>query len=175
MIIEQSKEQVDDSIDFHKHSEIGFLRLTRARIWSRERITRTPPRDVSFDITFKPRVWSLEDTAVFLETEFSFSMNTAGEGSEEAQPLIVIECSFESEYRLAPEFKPSEKQIESFRSANAVFNCWPFFREFVQTSVTRMHFPPPPIPFLRLSRKAEVVVRKTAQKQTPQPQVKSTE
>jgi hypothetical protein len=168
MTIEQSKQQVDDSIEFHKHSEIGFVRLARARIWGRDRITRAAPNDVNFDIGFKLGAMSLEEGVIFLETEFNFSMNETAE-NQEASPFIVIECSFEAEYRLAPEFTPSEKQIESFRSANAVFNCWPFFREFVQTSVTRMHFPPPPVPFLRLSRKKEVVVRKTAQRQIPQP------
>jgi hypothetical protein len=168
MIIEQSKEQVDDSIEFHRHSEIGFVRLARARIWGRDRITRTAPRDVNFDIAFKPAAVSLEDGAIFLETEFTFSMNEATD-NQESNPLIVIECCFEAEYRLALEFTPSEKQIEAFRSANSVFNCWPFFREFVQTSVTRMHFPPPPVPFLRLARKKQVVVRKNTQKQITQP------
>jgi len=168
MIIEQSKEQVDDSIEFHKHSEIGLVRLSRARIWGRERITKATPRDVNFDIGFKPATVALEDKAIFLETEFTFSMNEAAD-NQESNPLIVIECCFEVEYRLAPEFTPSEKQIEAFRSANSVFNCWPFFREFVQASVTRMHFPPPPIPFLRLARKKQVVVRRSTPKQTTQP------
>jgi hypothetical protein len=140
--------------------------LARARIWGRDRLNRKAPSDVDFDIGFKPGVVSLEEKAIFLETEFTFSMNEAPE-NQESNPLIVIECSFEAEYRLAAEFTPSEKQVEAFRSANAVFNCWPFFREFVQTSVTRMHFPPPPVPFLRLARKKEVVVRKTVQKQIP--------
>src|ERR1017187_4727625 len=146
MIIEQSKEQIDDSVSFHRHSEIGFLRLARARIWSRERITRIAPRDVIF------------------------SMNEIFESQDESKPLIVIECCFEAEYQLVSDFTPSEKQIEAFRAANAVFNCWPFFREFVQTSVTRMHFPPPPVPFLRLSRKTEVA-RKATQKQAIQKQI----
>jgi hypothetical protein len=74
---------------------------------------------------------------------------------EEQRPLIRIECCFEAEYSFMPGFTPSESQIEAFRSANAVFNCWSFFREFVQSSVTRMHFPPPPVPFLKIVRKAE--------------------
>jgi len=174
MIIEQSKEQVDESIEFHKHSEIGFVRLSRARIWGRDRVTKVAPNDVNFDIAFKRGATSLEEGAIFLETDFAFSMKENKE-NQEATPLIVIECSFEAEYRLSPEFTPSEKQIEAFRSANAVFNCWPFFREFVQTSVTRMHFPPPPVPFLRLSRKKEAVVRKTTQKRIPPAPAASTD
>jgi hypothetical protein len=170
MIIEQNQAQIDDSVDFHKHSEIGFLRLARARIWGRDRLTRTAPNDITFDVTFRPGAWSSEDGAVFLETEFVFSMGEASEDKDESKPLIAIECCFEAEYHLAPNFTPSEKQIEAFRYANAVFNCWPFFREFVQTSVTRMHFPPPPVPFLRLSKKTSSV-RRATQKQIPKPEV----
>jgi hypothetical protein len=167
MIIEQSKEQVEDSVSFHKQSEIGFLRLAHARVWSRDQITKFSPEDIVFDISFKPGTSTSEDGAIFLQTEFIFAMNEipAGSAEEPKQPLIAVECCFEAEYRFAEGFTPTDKQIEAFRSANAVFNCWPFFREFVQTSVTRMHFPPPPIPFLRLTRKKDA--RRSAQKHIP--------
>jgi hypothetical protein len=156
MIIEQTKKQIDDAIIFHTHAEISSLRLARARVWSRERITRATGEPVNFDINFKPGAVSAEDGAVLLETDFVFAINhDHPEKSEEHQPLVIVECCFEAEYCFAPEYKPSEQQIEAFRSANAVFNCWPFFREFVQTSITRMHFPPPPVPFLKIIRKAE--------------------
>jgi hypothetical protein len=156
MIIEQTKDQIDDSIQFHTHTELSSLRLSRARIWSRERITRAAGPPVSFDINFKPGTFTIEDGDLVLETDFAFVINQEQtEKPEERQPLIVIECCFEAEYRFVQEYKPSEQQIEAFRSANAVFNCWPFFRELVQTSVTRMQFPAPAVPFLRLTRKAE--------------------
>lgn len=155
MIIEQSKEQIDDAIGFHTRAEIGTLRLTRARVSSRERITQTMGQKVDFDINFKPGASSSEDGSLFLETDFMFAINESNEGGpDERPPLLLIECCFEVEYRFK-DYTPSEKQIEAFRSAYAVFNCWSFFREFVQTSATRMNFPPPPVPFLRLVRKRE--------------------
>jgi len=156
MIIEQTKKQIDDAINFHTHAEISSLRLARARVWSRERITRATGKPVNFDINFKPGAYSEEDGALVVETDFVFAINQdQADNPEERQPLVIIECCFEATYCFAPDFKPSEQQIEAFRSANAVFNCWPFFREFVQTSITRMHFPPPPVPFLKIVRKAE--------------------
>jgi hypothetical protein len=156
MIIEQSKEQINDAIGFHSRAEIIFLRLARAKVWSRARITKSLGCPIDFDINFKPGSISLEEGSVILETDFLFAMNEAPrDRPEEQQPLIRIECSFEAEYGFKLGFMPSEPQIEAFRSANAVFNCWSFFREFVQSSVTRMHFPPPPVPFLKIVRKTE--------------------
>jgi hypothetical protein len=156
MIIEQSKKQIDDANGFHSRAEIVFLRLARAKVWSRERITKSLGCPIDFDIRFKPGSISLEDGSVVLETDFWFAMNEAPKDLPgEQQPLIRIECCFEAAYGFMPEFTPSECQIEAFRSANAVFNCWSFFREFVQSSVMRMHFPPPPVPFLKIIRKAE--------------------
>jgi len=156
MIIEQSKEQIDDAIGFHSRAEISFLRLARAKIWSRERITRSPANAIDFDINFKAGTISLEEGSVVLETDFAFAMTEAPKDRPEQRvPLIRVECCFEAEYIFSPESAPTEVQIEAFRSANAVFNCWSFFREFVQSSVMRMHFPPPPVPFLKIVRKAD--------------------
>jgi hypothetical protein len=165
MIIEQSKDQVDDATGFHTRAEIGSLRLTRARVWSRERITKATVQKVDFDIEFKSGASSSEEGSLFLETDFRFVINESQpDKPDEHLPLILIECCFEAEYRFK-DYTPSEKQIEAFRSANAVFNCCPFFREYVQTSATRMNFPPPPVPFLRLVRKSET----TEMPETPTP------
>jgi hypothetical protein len=157
MIIEQTKDQINDAVGFHSRAEIGSLRLARARVWSRERITKVTGNKVVFDIQFKPGASSSEEGTLYLETDFKFAINEARqEESDEPLPLILIECCFEAEYRFR-DYTPSDKQIEAFRSANAVFNCWPFFREYVQASATRMNFPPPPVPLLRLVRKSETI------------------
>jgi hypothetical protein len=170
MIIEQTKEQIDDAISFHTHAEISSLRLARARVWSRAGISRAVGRPVSLDINFKPGAFTIEDGSLLVETDFVFVINQdQTEKPGERQPLVVVECCFEAEYRFTPDYRPSEQQIEAFRSANAVFNCWPFFREFVQTSVTRMHFPPPPVPFLRITLKVEKPTIEAAGGNPPDP------
>jgi len=63
MIIEQTKEQFDGTISFHTHSELIVLRLARACIWSRERITQITGRKVDFDIR-KPDPPKIENAPV---------------------------------------------------------------------------------------------------------------
>ncbi len=70
--------------------------------------------------------------------------------------VIDISCVFESHYEIADTgFSPGGEQLEAFRRGNAVFNAWPYFREFVQSAVTRMGATAPPVPFLRLVPKNE--------------------
>ena len=92
------------------------------------------------------------ENCLTIETDFHFSINDQG---DVVRPIVTVDCEFEARYALVEGFEPSESQIEAFQSANAVFNCWPFFREYVQNIVVRMNFPPPPVPFLRIVRKSE--------------------
>lgn len=43
-----------------------------------------------------------------------------------------------------------EADAEAFARVNAVFNAWPYWRELVQSTISRMGFPAPLIPLLRL-------------------------
>ena len=156
MIIEQTKEQFEGAIRFHTHSEIASVRLSRAKLWSKERITRLGSLQVDFDVNFKPGRVMIDDRAVALETDFVFVIAGAeAEQSNDRSHIVIIECCFEVDYVLSPDYKPTEADVAAFRSANAVFNCWPFFREFIQNSITRMNYPPPTVPFLRIVRKPE--------------------
>jgi hypothetical protein len=56
----------------------------------------------------------------------------------------------EASYELAEGYEPTSEQIEAFRQGNAIFNCWTYFREYVQSSVARMNFPSVTVPFLRM-------------------------
>ena len=93
MIIEQTEDQIHHAFGFQSKAEIGSVRLARARVWSRERITKATGNEVVFDVQFKPGASSSEEGALYLETDFTFAMNEAGqEEPAEPRPLILIEC-----------------------------------------------------------------------------------
>jgi hypothetical protein len=152
MIIEQTKEQMREAIALHTGAAIKWIRLARSRVWSLPQGQINELGNVAFAINFKPAAFHRHDCWLTIETDFSFVILPE---SQVDKPILTVECQFEAQYSLVEGFDPSESQIEAFQSANAVFNCWPFFREYVQSTVTRMNFPPPPVPFLRIVRKAE--------------------
>jgi hypothetical protein len=152
MIIEQDAKLFREAVTLHSKADVRFFRLAQAKLWSLPHATPSGDTKLSFDVTFKPAGKALESDALTLDTDFAF---TVVEEAQERRPLISIECRFEAQYGLAEGYTPSEQQIEAFHAANAIFNCWPFFREYVQNSVLRMNFPPPPVPFLKISVKQE--------------------
>ena len=64
--------------------------------------------------------------------------------------MIAMEYSFEVDYALHDDFEPSTDQVKAFREGNAVFNVWPFFREYLHSQMQRMGLPPLTAPFLRI-------------------------
>jgi hypothetical protein len=65
-------------------------------------------------------------------------------------PFVSISATFLGEYRTAKGFRPTTKELDAFLKANATFNCWPYWREYVQSSVARMDLPPTTLPFFRI-------------------------
>jgi len=65
-------------------------------------------------------------------------------------PIITIHATFELEYSIPPETAPTSEELAAFAGANAIFNAWPYWREFVQSTCVRMGHPPLLLPVFRL-------------------------
>jgi hypothetical protein len=50
---------------------------------------------------------------------------------------------------------PPQQELDAFKAGNAIFHCWPYTRELVQSMTMRMGLAIPPLPFLRLAPKPE--------------------
>jgi len=87
-----------------------------------------------------------------IELRFSFE---GKDSSESERSMFRVGCGFELIYDLHGKVRPTDEEIDAFKKGNAVFNCWPYVREFVQQTAARMGFQPPPIPLLRIQPKLE--------------------
>ena len=65
------------------------------------------------------------------------------------EPLVSIETSFELQYRLPEGFRVDPDTLTTFAETNGVYNAWPYWREFVQSTFARMGLPPVVLPVLR--------------------------
>ncbi len=149
MFIRQSEEEIKQSLVLNVNCAIQRIRVAEAALWS------TPPNDLALDVDseleFRPSgVRRQKDSIVFV-VDFLVTARGPGDESVKSKDLFRVSCKLEAEYTLRPEFDPTEVQITAFHKGNVIFNCWPYFREFVQNTTLRMHIPPPPIPFLRLA------------------------
>jgi hypothetical protein len=82
--------------------------------------------------------------------------------------ILNVNCKLETEFAFNNP-RPSEKELRAFAEGNAIFSSWGFFREFVQSSIVRMGYPPPMVPFLRLGVKDSNESATTLAKPTRKP------
>lgn len=149
MLIEQEPEEVKRSFQFQMNAQITAIRLMDALV---RRDPGTSMEDIgeylTTTISFKIADYKRSKETVTFGVKFRFKI-LAGE-DKEPRELAVINCHFDADYELRDGFEPEESHINAFHNGNAIFNCWPYFRELVQSATVRMGLPPPAIPFLRL-------------------------
>lgn len=151
--IEQTREQTSETFALMSRVDLEHVRLIESTARCRLRPTGES-LDLVFDIDFSPESASKEGNEIIVLTRFNFVVREVQ--AEATAKKIEVVVLFEATYRLTvSEYVPTTAQIEAFRRGNAIFNCWPFFREYVQSVFVRMGCPPPSIPFLRLVPKRD--------------------
>lgn len=147
--IEQDKNQAQLAFSLQSRADVDTIRLMESRV-----ACKVAPGNVKFPLLIALR-HQAEDAVVSgrkltIPIRFEFKAVTEDEEAE----VLIITCRLEAAYELAEGYEPTPEQIDAFRQGNAIFNCWSYFREYVQNSVARMNYPPVAIPFLRMVPKA---------------------
>lgn len=78
--------------------------------------------------------------------------HVGADSSQSEEAIAWVQATYELHYRLPPDFEGSDEALTAFAETNGVFNAWPYFREFVQNSLTRMGLPPIFLPLFRVPR-----------------------
>lgn len=79
-------------------------------------------------------------------------------GSSPGADIVRIACAFRLAYSFNVKAGPPEALREelftAFANVNGIFNAWPYIRELVQTTATRMGLPPLVLPVYRVGPQA---------------------
>lgn len=138
--------------------QIENVRLVEAHLRAS---VSTPPDDGDTETEMKLGrkavvVDDVKDGHFNVRADFVFKLvSQAKDGSEaeNEQPLVEISACLELGYRLPPDAQFSKEELSEFGNVNAVFNAWPYWREFIQSSISRMGLPPVVLPVFRLPKK----------------------
>ena len=84
---------------------------------------------------------------VIVTAKFKFEAFTE---SKTQKPVILINASFLLAYKIENFEGLTQKGFEQFANLNGIYNAWPYWREFVQNTVTRMGLPSLSIPVFRI-------------------------
>lgn len=91
-----------------------------------------------------------EDAAFHISVRFLLKIRPAREGDD---VLAEVGAVFDLAYHVPKDEVFSSEEVEGFGQLNAVFNAWPYWREYVQTSLSRMAMPGLTVPLYRMPRR----------------------
>jgi hypothetical protein len=149
MQISQTKDQIKALASLQSHCELRNILLQGCTVQrARSGAAFLAP------YTAKPTLSNVSERMsgrdLFVEVSFEYS---AWDSAEPPERLFSVNCSFEAHYIVAADHAPSSDEVASFSKGNAVFNCWPYVREFLRDITSRLGHSAPPLPLLRIVRK----------------------
>ena len=104
--------------------------------------------DVAVKVSYAPAVTETRESELLVIT-VSFSLDVHDRTDKE-NLQAEIRGTFELSYRLPADEGFSAEELKEFGRVNAVFNAWPYWREYVQASLARMSLPALTMPVFRI-------------------------
>jgi preprotein translocase subunit SecB len=71
-------------------------------------------------------------------------------GGKEKERAVEIRLTLRLRYVAKSKIAFNNEYIDSFGHFNGIYNAWPYWREFVQSSTARMNLPPLVLPVYRI-------------------------
>jgi preprotein translocase subunit SecB len=145
-LLSQSQSELKFVAEFQQHSDLLSIRLKDfcARLGD---LPEEASGELRLDLQHETRIGELESQRSLFEVALNLKAVLAGDTD---RTLFELNCCIEAAYALAPNFRPSEEHLTSFRRANVLFHCWPYLRELVHNTTWRMGLMLPPLPLLRV-------------------------
>lgn len=147
MVISQEQDEIRAALTLQTKCELKRVVLRHCHV-SHDGSEETSSPPFSLRISTNSIANAIgDDGALRIEVRFHVQSYDSA-----APPVLLfsIECAFEVEYELAEGFHPTPDSVDAFKDGNAIFNCWPYAREFVQNVTSRMEMNPPALPLLRM-------------------------
>jgi hypothetical protein len=140
-----------------RHVQIRTVRYIEcsAKIWPDVLSGAAKQIKVSAGFT-RPRVEQRDD-AVIITTTFRLTLQ-AENSQAGSPPLARVSAGTELTYAREPGVEIETADLDDFAAVNAPFNAWPFWREFVQSSLTRLGLPPLLLPLFRIEEAPSLVL-----------------
>lgn len=127
--------------------EIDSIRLVRAEVWSRIRSPKeAAPHQV--DVSWSGELERHEGRHFRIHASLRFEVRQR----TKKQALVRIEVQHELAYHLPEGLSIDGPQLDHFAKVNAIYNVWPYWREFIESTMQRFALPPFTLPLLKVGR-----------------------
>jgi hypothetical protein len=130
-----------------KRVRIDDIRLVNSKVKREVLNDEDIPKTVRLDNGFK--VTHRFDAATrhihVLVLFFVCGRPETGEGEAD---IFRIESSFSLDYRISGDEPAGVEEVAAFAKLNGIYNAWPYWREYVQSTASRMGLPPLVLPVI---------------------------
>jgi preprotein translocase subunit SecB len=99
-------------------------------------------KDSKLELTVKVGQAEASEKTIVVVPRFALAVR----GADQEAPMLSIEANFVIMYSLGKIDDIRPENIKAFAQINGVYNVWPYWREFVQSTVARMGLAPLTIP-----------------------------
>jgi hypothetical protein len=155
VLAELSKKQFAAAVKVARGTELEFIALEQGHTNLSESFVDRGRKMAHVDLQYHRKVKVFRPDARTLRTRMSFKLVGQDASSVKKPPFFTIRSVFVVQYQLPEKIEVSQAECQSFADANGVLNCWPYWREFIQSSVSRMGLPPLTVPFFKVRQKQE--------------------
>lgn len=125
-------------------------------------------RDISFksknaevNVNVEVKVLDTENSKIL---PFGCRFQVSALDTDKEKQVFELEIYYCVVYNILNDYKPQKAESEAFGLTSAIFNAWPYVREYVHNTLVRMDltaFVMPPITISELSRIAKNKVKKS--------------
>lgn len=153
----------DLAVPVSERVAIQTVRLISSNFWQKP-TAGAPNSEVQIDCSIKTEADKKNGGVLIFPT---FKLNAFNPKRGKDKPDVYIEATFVLVYSAERIGKLNNDNFQAFGNTNGVFNAWPYWREFVQNTITRMGLPPLTIPLFRLTpikKKAKKAKKTTSKK-----------
>lgn len=147
MIIKFPKDTLSAATTVSKVAALESLALLEADLGCKDAPAPQSIIESNIDFSTGEISWESEGKALncILNLQLKYSENTS--------EFFFIKTKYKAKYILSIEPPPEDKRdffFGSFAKTNALFNIWPFWREFVRSSMDKFNLPYWQLPLLQI-------------------------
>lgn len=147
--IQQTKEELQSSAIFQRNAELKGISLVECRCSADEALASAQGA-LRLNLKNESEARPVTEQTVNFIVKLTVRGQPADLPASAEAPALQVSGSFALSYQLKPGYEPKAEEMNAFKEGNAIFNCWPYFREFVQSMCSRMGLQITPVPLLRL-------------------------
>ena len=147
MRLSQTNEQIRALSEFQNHCEIEEITL-QACTATRAKVGTELKEPLSIQPALSNISAHLESDRFVVEVSFEYA---AWDSSEPRERAFFVTGVFEASYKMLDDYTPTNEEKTSFARGTAVFNCWPYAREFFRDITSRIGHQAPLLPLLRIT------------------------